>query len=31
MGERTHEKKSNEDDKDPYCNDMVGPPPVKIL
>ena len=27
----TREKKNDEDDKYPYCNEMIGPPPVKVL
>jgi len=29
--ESTHEKKSNEDEEHPHGNNMVGPPPVKVL
>ena len=29
--ESTHEKKSNEDYKHPYCDGIIGPPPVKVL
>ena len=27
----TDEKKSGEDDERPHCEDMIGPPPVKVL
>lgn len=30
-GERSHEKKSNENNKYPDNNDIKGPPPVKVL